>query len=143
MFKACTIICIFKWTLATAVDCTSFSDEAPFHLRRRVLFDDVESEDSRDVMFYLINVGGATISIALVAVIAGMFLGFLTLDPIDIRVKMRAAVDPAEREAAAAVIDIVGRKEKDRTLNWQHPQSLTKISLAPQIKIIVFWSRCY
>lgn len=44
--------------------------------------------------FYLLNITGAVISILVVCVISAMFLGFLTLDPLDIQVKMRAAIDP-------------------------------------------------
>eukprot|EP01082_Thalassiosira_pseudonana_P004742 g4145.t1.1.5e174189 g4145 g4145.t1 contig15:442746-444433(+) len=41
-----------------------------------------------------------------------MFLGFLTLDPLDLRIKMRAAIDPAEREAAAAIFPLVNQNHK-------------------------------
>jgi metal transporter CNNM len=41
-----------------------------------------------------------------------MFLGFLTLDALDIRIKMQAAVDPAEREAAEIIYPLVNRNHR-------------------------------
>ena len=41
--------------------------------------------------FYLFNIGGAAFSALLVALISAMFLGFLTLDPLSLRIKMLAA----------------------------------------------------
>jgi len=70
------------------------------------------AEEDRDASFYVFNIGGAIVSIVLVAVIAGMFLGFLTLDPLDLRIKMRAAVDPSEREAAAAIFPLVNQNHR-------------------------------
>lgn len=66
----------------------------------------------RNATFYLINVGGATVSIFVVCVISAMFLGFLTLDPLDVQVKMRAAIDPAERDAAVAVFELVKQSHR-------------------------------
>ena len=72
--------------------------------------DNVQEETSKhDAMFYVINSGGAVVSVSLVALISAMFLGFLTLNEMDVRIKMQAAVHPAERQAAAAVIDIVSQ----------------------------------
>lgn len=79
----------------------------------RRLSDDAEEHEAN---FYIANIGGTIIryvlvcqkkfavhasllipldmlcSILLVALIAGMFLGFLTLDAMDLRIKMQAAV---------------------------------------------------
>lgn len=50
-----------------------------------------QDEDQDAVGFYLFNIGGATFSVLLVALISAMFLGFLTLDPLSLRIKMLAA----------------------------------------------------
>ena len=70
------------------------------------------SEEERGFHFYLINVGGATFSVGLVAIISAMFLGYLTLDPLDLRIKMRAALDPAESEAAALIFPLVNQNHR-------------------------------
>lgn len=81
------------------------------HSFRRNLNEKPADED-RDLWFYIINIGGAMFSIFVVALIAGMFLGFLTLDPLDLRIKMRAAIDPTEREAAAAIFPLVTQNHR-------------------------------
>ena len=84
------------------------------HLRRgastRRQLDEIEEE--HDFRFYLINIGGATFSVGLVAIISAMFLGYLTLDPLDLRIKMRAALDPTEKEAAASIYPIVNQNHR-------------------------------
>jgi len=70
------------------------------------------SEEERNFEFYLINVGGASFSVGLVAIISAMFLGYLTLDPLDLRIKMRAALDPAESEAAALIFPLVNQNHR-------------------------------
>lgn len=87
------------------------------HLRRaasiqRRQLNKKTSKEERDFRFYLINIGGATFSVLLVAVISAMFLGFLTLDPLDLRIKMRAAVDPTEKEAAAAIFPLCDQNHR-------------------------------
>ncbi|KAL7508931.1 hypothetical protein ACHAXN_005985 [Cyclotella atomus] len=77
-------------------------------MRRRL----AEDKEEHNANFYIINIGGTVISILFVALIAGMFLGFLTLDVLDIRIKMQAAVDPAEREAAAAIYPLVNQNHR-------------------------------
>ena len=89
------------------------------HLRRaasiqRRQLNKKTSKEERDFRFYLINIGGATFSVIFVAVISAMFLGFLTLDPLDLRIKMRAAVDPTEKEAAAAETARLEEIKRDR-----------------------------
>ena len=84
------------------------------HLRqpsaRRRQLDEIEED--HEFRFYLINVGGATFSVGLVAIISAMFLGYLTLDPLDLRIKMRAALDPTEKEAAASIYPIVNQNHR-------------------------------
>lgn len=83
---------------------------------RRQLVDDKQSpnenNEEHNFRFYLINVGGATLSVGLVAIISAMFLGYLTLDPLDLRIKMRAALDPTEKEAAAAIYPLVNQNHR-------------------------------
>ncbi|KAL7484193.1 hypothetical protein ACHAW6_009829 [Cyclotella cf. meneghiniana] len=69
-------------------------------------------DEAHDTAFYIIGIGGTILSIIFVALIAGMFLGLLTLDPLDLRIKMQAAVDPAERKAAAAIFPIVSQNHR-------------------------------
>jgi len=68
--------------------------------------------EEHDFRFYLTNIGGATFSVGLVAVISAMFLGYLTLDPLDLRIKMRAALDPTEKEAAASIYPLVNQNHR-------------------------------
>jgi metal transporter CNNM len=70
------------------------------------------SLEERDLVFYLFNIGGATLSVIFVAIISGMFLGFMTLDGMDLRIKMRAAVDPTEKDAAAAIFPLVDQNHR-------------------------------
>ena len=71
-----------------------------------------KNNEEHDFRFYLINIGGATFSVGLVAVISAMFLGYLTLDPLDLRIKMRAALDPTEKEAAASIYPLVNQNHR-------------------------------
>lgn len=81
-------------------------------IQRRRQLNKKTSKEERDFRFYLINIGGATFSVLFVAVISAMFLGFLTLDPLDLRIKMRAAVDPTEKEAAAAIFPLCDQNHR-------------------------------
>ncbi|KAL7552502.1 hypothetical protein ACHAWF_015755 [Thalassiosira exigua] len=80
------------------------------YIRKRRLVENQEL--GRGMNFYAFNIAGATISIIIVAVISAIFLGFLTLDPSDLRVKIRAAIDPAKREAASAVFALVDQNHR-------------------------------
>ncbi|KAL7541213.1 hypothetical protein ACHAXR_010724 [Thalassiosira sp. AJA248-18] len=94
------------------------SDSQPQQLRKRNLLKNLTDanngiqQDENSVKFYLTNIGGAIFSVLVVVVISAMFLGFLTLDPLDLRVKMRAAIDPIEREAAVAVFQLVSQSHR-------------------------------
>lgn len=105
--------------LFTIPSCHGDPGSSSQNLRRRRIHgtlvtdtNDNAGEEERNATFYFVNIGGATISILLVALIAAMFLGFLTLDPLDIRVKMRAAIDPVEKEAAAEVFELVNQSHR-------------------------------
>lgn len=88
------------------------------YLRRaaaRRQLDEKESpndDEEHNFRFYLINIGGATLSVGLVAIISAMFLGYLTLDPLDLRIKMRAALDNTEKEAAASIYPLVSQNHR-------------------------------
>ena len=70
------------------------------------------NNEEHNFRFYLINIGGAAFSVILVAIISAMFLGYLTLDPLDLRIKMRAALDPTEKEAAACIYPLVNQNHR-------------------------------
>ena len=80
--------------------------------RRRQLDETPIQNDEHDFNFYLFNITGATISVGLVAVISAMFLGYLTLDPLDLRIKMRASLDPTEKEAATCIYPLVNQNHR-------------------------------
>ena len=67
---------------------------------------------SIDWEFYLTNVGGAMLCIAAVALIAGLFLGYLTLDAFDLRIVERASLDFEEREYARTILPIVVERHR-------------------------------
>ena len=67
-----------------------------------------DSVDPKTTWFYIsTNLLGATFCVGFVALISSMFLGFLTLDTLDLQIKVRAAVDMDERRYAAALLPIV------------------------------------
>ena len=63
--------------------------------------------DAESDWYVIINATGATLCVAFVALISCMFLGFLTLDELDLQIKTRAAIDLNERVYAAALLPIV------------------------------------
>ena len=66
-------------------------------------FDSLEDEE----MYFATNIIGAVIVIGCVAIIAGLFLGLLTLDAFDLQIKERSSLDPDERTYASALYPIV------------------------------------
>lgn len=62
--------------------------------------------------FYATNVGGALLCIAAVALIAGLFLGYLTLDAFDLRIVERASLNLDEREYARTILPIVVERHR-------------------------------
>lgn len=67
------------------------------------VFASLEEEE----MFFLTNICGAMFVIFCVAVIAGLFLGLLTLDALDLQITERASFDPDERKYAGTLHPIV------------------------------------
>lgn len=61
-------------------------------------------------LFYATNICGAVVVIACVALIAGIFLGYLTLDELDLQIKERASFDVDERKYASALHPIVAQR---------------------------------
>jgi hypothetical protein len=58
-------------------------------------------------MWLTFNIVGSVICVLAVALMSSMFLGFMTLDPLDLRIKIRASIDSEEREHAALLLPIV------------------------------------
>ncbi|KAG7340676.1 protein of unknown function DUF21-domain containing protein [Nitzschia inconspicua] len=54
-----------------------------------------------------INIVGSVFCVFAVALMSSMFLGFMTLDPLDLRIKIRASLDSEERENAARLLPLV------------------------------------
>jgi hypothetical protein len=55
----------------------------------------------------VINIVGSLFCVFAVALMSSMFLGFMTLDPLDLRIKIRASVDSEEREYATKLLPLV------------------------------------
>lgn len=64
-------------------------------------------DDDDDITYIAINVVGSVVCVIFVALISSMFLGYLTLEPLDLRIKMRASVDPDERRYARKLLPVV------------------------------------
>lgn len=78
------------------------------HLVQDDLLEDV------DRAFVIHNVIGAVITICCVAVAAGLFLGLMTLDVLDLQILVRSSVDEAEVRYAETLLPII--KDKHRLL---------------------------
>ena len=72
----------------------------------RLLYSKREEEE----VFVGINVLGALFCVAMVAVIAGLFLGLLTLDTLDLQIIQRASTDEDERLHATTLLPIVEKR---------------------------------
>lgn len=66
-------------------------------------FESLEEEE----LYFITNMVGAAVTLFGVAVIAGIFLGVMTLDPLDLQIKERSSLDPDERKYARALYPIV------------------------------------
>lgn len=62
--------------------------------------------------YYLYNVTGTVICVGCVALIAGLFLGLLTLDALDLRIIERASIDEDEKKYAAILLPIVENRHQ-------------------------------
>lgn len=72
---------------------------------------DFESEEEAD-LFYITNITATVVVICCVGIVAGLFLGLMTLDAFELQVIKRSSLDEDERKYAAALYPIV----KDRHL---------------------------
>jgi metal transporter CNNM len=72
----------------------------------RVLSPVTEEEE----IFVTWNVLGALLCVAFVALIAGLFLGLLTLDTLDLRIIQRASMDEDERLYATVLLPVVEQR---------------------------------
>lgn len=64
--------------------------------------------------FYISNLTGVFVAVFAVAVIAGLFMGLMTLDALDLQIIVRASHDQEERGYAATLLPIV--KDRHRLL---------------------------
>lgn len=74
------------------------------HAAARLL---VLNQPEEGALFYAANIFGALASVASVAIIAGLFLGLLTLDQLDLQIIERTSLDEQERVYAATLLPIV------------------------------------
>lgn len=81
------------------------------HSRSLEAFETPSFDNAHDAtIFYIWNIGGAILMIMFVALIAGLFLGMLTLDAMDLLIIVRASIDEDERKYAAALHPIVKQR---------------------------------
>jgi hypothetical protein len=67
---------------------------------------------SGEVWFMILNILACVVCIMSVALMSCMFLGFMTLDPLDLRIQIRASVDAGVRARAAALLPIVEQNHR-------------------------------
>jgi metal transporter CNNM len=79
---------------------------------RRYLEEHQFASIAEEEAFYTKNIIGAIISVLLVGLIAGLFLGLMTLDALDLRIIGRASVDEDERKYAAKLLPIVSQRHR-------------------------------
>jgi hypothetical protein len=81
------------------------------HSRNLEVYEVPTFDNAHDAtIFYVWNIGGAVLMIMFVALIAGLFLGMLTLDAMDLLIIVRASIDEDERKYAAALHPIVKQR---------------------------------
>jgi metal transporter CNNM len=79
---------------------------------RRYLEEHQFASLAEEEAFYTKNIIGAIISVLLVGLIAGLFLGLMTLDALDLQIIGRASVDEDERKYAAKLLPIVSQRHR-------------------------------
>ena len=62
--------------------------------------------------YYIYNITGTIICVGSVALVAGLFLGLLTLDALDLRIIERASIDEDEKAYAAILLPIVENRHQ-------------------------------
>ena len=90
--------------------CHDATSSRPLH--HRSLVDDPASFIAPDEkeLFYTENIFGVIVSVGFVAVVAGLFLGLLTLDALDLQIIQRVSMDEDERRYAAKLFPIVKKR---------------------------------
>jgi len=72
-----------------------------------VQFTPFPPDEGKDDFFYIKNTMASIFCVFSVAVVSGLFLGFMTLDEMDLHITMRASLDDEEKEQAATVLPVV------------------------------------
>jgi len=72
----------------------------------RMLFSNREEQE----VFFTVNVLGALFCVAFVALIAGLFLGLLTLDALDLQIIQRSSMDEDDRLYATRLLPVVQQR---------------------------------
>lgn len=75
--------------------------------RQRYLQETEEDLGNRDNMFYITHVFCALACVSIAALAAGLTMGLLSLDPLMLLIKMRAAATEKEQKQAASLLPIV------------------------------------
>jgi len=69
-------------------------------------------EDNDNTWILTINILGSLFCISFMALASGLFLGFMTLDPLSLRIKIRASVDTEEREYCTKLLPVVENQHR-------------------------------
>lgn len=90
---------------------TSTTTTGHYYIRRLVgdiQFTSIEEKD----FFYTYNIIGTIFSICFVALIAGLYLGLLTLDALDLEIIQRVSMDDDEIKYATSLLPIVKQRHR-------------------------------
>jgi metal transporter CNNM len=101
------------WEGRLNVEDSDYNSDYPHsHSRELLEWAQTHEFDSQEeaYWFYFNNILGAMTGIACVALIAGLFLGYLTLDAMDLKILQRSSLDEDERKYAAAVYPLVKQR---------------------------------
>jgi metal transporter CNNM len=74
--------------------------------------DTTDANNNVDVSSVFMNLLGVLMCVTFVAIIAGLFLGLLTLDVLDLRIIQRASIDEDERMYATALIPVCEQRHR-------------------------------
>ena len=98
---------------------TTTMNENNYNNDQRHLFDNTDNMDdiidtnhSPNWTAMIINIIGSLLCVTFFAVISGLFLGFLTLDSIDLQIIQRSSLDVDERMYATSLLPLVKRRHQ-------------------------------
>jgi hypothetical protein len=74
--------------------------------------DEVRINNENEIIFLILNIVACIVCIMAVALMSCMFLGFMTLDPLDLRIQIRASVDAEVRDRASMLLPIVEQNHR-------------------------------